>query len=72
MTQYHDGTQRKDVKPGLHAFIVQKQDQPTGKFTEGIVKDLLTNISVHPRGIKVRLQTGEIGRVQAIQPVDEI
>jgi len=72
MTQYNDGTCRKDVRPGLHAYIVQKQDQKTGKLTEGIVKNILTSIAVHPRGIKVRLDTGEVGRVQAIQPPDHL
>jgi len=47
--------------------IVQKQDQPTGRLTEGIVKDILTNSPTHPHGIKVRLETGEVGRVQEIR-----
>lgn len=46
--------------------IVQKHDQPTGKLTEGVVERILTNSAVHPRGIKVRLTTGEVGRVQAV------
>ena len=61
-----DGTLRKDIQPGLMVAIVQKQDQPTGKLTQGFVKDLLTSAPVHPRGIKVRLETGEVGRVQYI------
>ncbi len=60
------GTVRKDIKPGTTVDVVQKQDQGTGKLTRGIVKDLLTNSPTHPRGIKVRLQDGRIGRVQAI------
>ncbi len=47
-------------------MIVQKQDQRTGKLTEGIVKDILTNSSTHPHGIKVRLENGLVGRVQQI------
>lgn len=61
-----DGTIRKDIQPGLMVAIVQKHDQPTGKLTQGFVKELLTSAPVHPRGIKVRLETGEVGRVQYI------
>ncbi len=61
-----DGTRRSDIKAGLHVSIVLKQDQRTGKLTEGVVKDILTNSPTHPHGIKVRLQTGEIGRVKKI------
>ena len=61
-----NGQNRKDIKPGLKVEIVLKQDQRTGKRTAGIVKDILTNSLVHPHGIKVRLQTGEVGRVQNI------
>lgn len=61
-----DGTQRKDIYPGLEVDIVLKKDQPTGKLTRGIVQDLLTSKSVHPRGIKVRLTSGQVGRVQVI------
>lgn len=60
------GTQRNDVKPGARVLIVQKADQRSGKTTEGIVRDLLTKSSFHPHGIKVRLESGEIGRVQEI------
>jgi uncharacterized repeat protein (TIGR03833 family) len=52
--------------PGLSVSIVLKKDQKTGKLTEGIVKDILTNSSLHPHGIKVRLQSGEVGRVKKI------
>jgi len=62
-----NGTNRENIYPGLHVAIVQKQDQRTGKLTEGIVKDILTNSSTHPHGIKVRLETGEVGRVQIIK-----
>jgi uncharacterized repeat protein (TIGR03833 family) len=61
-----NGTKRTDIKPGLHVRIVLKQDQATGKLTEGIVKDILTKSSTHPHGIKVRLQSGEVGRVKEI------
>ena len=61
-----DGKNRKDIKPGLRVRITQKQDQRTGKLTGGIVKDILTKSPFHSRGIKVRLTTGEVGRVQAI------
>ena len=61
-----DGTQRLDIKPGQTVSIVQKQDQRSGELTEGVVKDILTNSSTHPHGIKVRLETGEVGRVKEI------
>ncbi|MDO8592938.1 MAG: YwbE family protein [bacterium] len=61
-----DGTNRDNIKPGLRAAIVQKQDQSSGKLTEGIVADILTNSPFHPHGIKVRLESGEVGRVQEI------
>lgn len=57
---------RANIKPGLVVLIVLKQDQATGKLTKGIVKDILTNSPSHPHGIKVRLQTGEVGRVKEI------
>jgi len=60
------GKTRENIKQGQFVLIVQKQDQPTGRLTEGIVKDILTNSSAHPHGIKVRLETGEVGRVQYI------
>lgn len=61
-----DGTKRSDIKPGMKVAIVLKQDQRTGKLTEGIVKDILTNSPTHPHGIKVRLESGEVGRVREI------
>ncbi|HEX8265380.1 MAG TPA: YwbE family protein [Pyrinomonadaceae bacterium] len=57
---------RKDIRPGLRVAIVLKQDQRTGKRTEGVVKDILTNSQSHPHGIKVRLTDGQVGRVQEI------
>ena len=61
-----NGQNRKDVKPGLQVEIVLKQDQRSGRRTRGIVKEILTNSAHHPHGIKVRLETGEVGRVQEI------
>ncbi len=61
-----DGRNRKDIRPGLRVAVVLKQDQRTGKRTPGIVKDILTSSSSHPHGIKVRLQDGQVGRVQEI------
>lgn len=61
-----DGTMRSSIKPGMKVSIVLKQDQRTGKLTEGIVKDILTNSPSHPHGIKVRLQSGAVGRVKKI------
>ncbi|MCF8564114.1 YwbE family protein [Alicyclobacillus tolerans] len=61
-----NGQNRKDIYPGLEVDIVLKKDQPTGRTTRGFVKDILTRSPTHPRGIKVRLQDGQIGRVQAI------
>ncbi len=57
---------RKSIKPGIEVKIVLKADQRSGFLTEGIVKDILTNAPSHPHGIKVRLETGEIGRVKEI------
>jgi uncharacterized repeat protein (TIGR03833 family) len=62
-----DGTMRKDIKPGLAVVIVKKEDQKTGRGIQGIVKDILTSKAIHPRGIKVRLESGEVGRVQYVQ-----
>ncbi len=61
-----NGTIRADIKPGLKVSIVLKQDQRTGKLTEGIVKDILTKSPTHPHGIKVRLEDGQVGRVKKI------
>ena len=61
-----DGTKLSDIKPGLRVLIVLKEDQRSGKLTEGIVKDILTNSQIHPHGIKVRLVNGNIGRVKKI------
>jgi uncharacterized repeat protein (TIGR03833 family) len=61
-----DGSKRANIKQGLRVRIVLKQDQSTGKLTEGIVKDILTSSSTHPHGIKVRLTSGAVGRVKEI------
>jgi uncharacterized repeat protein (TIGR03833 family) len=61
-----NGQNRKDIHPGKKVGIVLKEDQRSGKLTEGIIKDILTNSSQHPHGIKVRLTTGEVGRVKII------
>jgi uncharacterized repeat protein (TIGR03833 family) len=61
------GTERNSIKSGIRVSIVLKEDQRTGKLTEGIVKDILTKSSVHPHGIKVRLESGQIGRVKEIK-----
>lgn len=61
-----DPKKRFDIKQGLKVNIVLKADQRTNKLTQGVVKDILTNSPTHPHGIKVRLQSGEVGRVQEI------
>ena len=61
-----DSKKRSDVKQGATVNIVLKQDQRSGKLTQGIVKNLLTNSPTHPHGIKVRLTSGAVGRVQEI------
>ncbi len=61
-----DGTRRADIRPGLRVKILLKQDQRTENMTEGIVAEILTNSSTHPHGIKVRLESGAVGRVQLV------
>ena len=61
-----DGTKRVEIKPGAEVSIVLKKDQRSGKLTEGIVKDILTKSPTHPHGIKVRLESGAVGRVKRI------
>ncbi|RLI01138.1 YwbE family protein [Candidatus Bathyarchaeota archaeon] len=60
------GKQRSNIKPGIKVSIVLKKHQRTGQFTDGVVKDILTNSKSHPHGIKVRLTDGKVGRVQKI------
>lgn len=62
-----DGTNRDDIEPGMKVAIVLKEDQRTGELTEGVVQDVLTNSPTHPHGIKVRLTSGEVGRVKEIK-----
>lgn len=66
-----DGQYRKDIYPGLEVAIILKKDQRSGKRTYGIVKDLLTSAAFHSRGIKVRLEDGQVGRVAEIEPLRE-
>ena len=61
-----NGQNREDIRPGLVVDIICKQDQRTGKRTRGVVQDILTRSLQHPHGIKVRLRSGEVGRVQEI------
>lgn len=67
-----DGNTRSSINPGMTVLIVLKQDQRTGKLTRGIVKDILTKSSTHPHGIKVRLESGAVGRVKEIIGGDPI
>ncbi len=62
----NDGIKRADIRPGLKVSIVLKQDQRTGRLTEGVVRDILTKSATHPHGIKVRLEDGQVGRVKII------
>jgi uncharacterized repeat protein (TIGR03833 family) len=61
-----EGTKRTNIKIGAQVSVVQKQDQRTGDLTEGVVEKILTNSPNHPHGIKVRLDSGEVGRVKQI------
>ena len=66
-----NGRKRSNIKPGAPVLVVQKQDQRTGKLTEGVVKDILTKSSTHPHGIKVRLTSGVVGRVKNVLFVEK-
>lgn len=61
-----NGQTRSSIKPGMTVLIVLKQDQRTGKLTKGIVKEILTKSATHPHGIKVRLESGAVGRVKQV------
>ena len=61
-----NGTDRVNIKPGLQVSIILMSDQRSRKLTEGIVKDILTKSPTHPHGIKVRLESGQVGRVKEI------
>ena len=60
------GTERKNIRPGMNVMVVQKEDQVTGKLTGGVVLNILTKSPHHPHGIKVRLESGIVGRVKEI------
>ena len=64
------GQYRKEIYPGLEVAIILKKDQRSGKLTYGVVKDILTSAAFHSRGIKVRLQDGQVGRVAETDIVD--
>lgn len=68
---HQDGRKRRNIQVGLLVEIVQKQDQRTGELTEGYVKRILTKSPKHPHGIKVQLETGEVGRVKKIRLEEE-
>lgn len=61
-----DGRNRADISPGAHVRVVRKPDQRSGKLTEGLVRDILTRSPTHPHGIKVRLESGIVGRVKEV------
>lgn len=61
-----EGSKRENIKIGIKVKVVQKQDQRSGKLTEGVVTKILTNSSIHPHGIKVMLESGIVGRVKEI------
>ncbi len=63
-----DGNKRAEINPGIRVQVVQKQDQRSGRLTEGTVREILTNSATHPHGIKVRLESGVVGRVKAVIP----
>ncbi|MDD1752833.1 MAG: YwbE family protein [Methanotrichaceae archaeon] len=63
---FYERQNSKDIKLGQTVDIVLKQDQRSGKFTRGMIRDILTNSAYHPHGIRVRLQSGQVGRVQRI------
>jgi uncharacterized repeat protein (TIGR03833 family) len=67
-----DGKNRKDIRIGANVSIVLKKDQASGKLTQGVVKQILTNSPNHPHGIKVKLTSNEVGRVKEIHLDDEL
>ncbi len=66
------GQNRSDIKPGSEVSIVLKEDQASGRLTDGVVQDILTNSLYHPHGIKVRLTNGQVGRVKVVKPANRI
>jgi len=71
-TKKMDGQKRADIRKGITVKVVKKEHQRTGELTQGVVKDLLTKSSTHPHGIKVRLESGVVGRVKEILRNTEI
>ena len=67
-----NGKNRKDMTPGIEVDIVLKKDQHTGKVTRGVIKEILTKSAYHPYGIKVRLASGQVGRVKTIYAADQM
>jgi len=65
-----NGQRRENIRAGAEVDVILKKDQRSGKLTRGIVKDILTSSSFHPHGIKVRLVSGDVGRVQEIMPAE--
>lgn len=63
-----DGRRRSDIRIGARVNVVQKQDQRSGRLTGGVVQEILTRSATHPHGIKVRLESGTVGRVKEILP----
>ena len=61
-----DPNSRANIYQGLRVAVVLKKDQPTGSLTHGVVREILTSAAYHPHGIKVRLEDGQVGRVQAV------
>lgn len=68
---FMDGKTRANIRPGMLVNIILKKDQRTGELTEGVVKNILTSAPYHHRGIKVRLEDGQIGRVAEILPDED-
>jgi uncharacterized repeat protein (TIGR03833 family) len=67
-----NGQYRKSIRPGIEVDIIMKKDQASAKLTRGIVKEILTNSSFHPHGIKVRLVSGEVGRVREVLDANQV
>lgn len=70
MSKHERIIKREEIRRGIRVRVVSKNDQATGKLTEGIVKDILTKSFTHPHGIKVRLENGKIGRVKELVQID--
>ena len=66
-----NGQHRKNVRAGVEVDVILKRDQGSARLTRGVVKDILTKSSFHPHGIKVRLVSGDVGRVQEVFEVSD-